>query len=60
MAKSKMGNKIVSSMSIRQDLKERAERAIEAGKFPGISSVSGLIEYALEKVLKEVNEEAGS
>lgn len=44
-------NKVISSMSIREDLKERAENAVKDGKFPGITSLSGLIEYALEKIL---------
>lgn len=53
-----MSNKVISSMSIREELKERAEKAVEQGKFPGITSLSGLIEYALKRVLdeKEVSE----
>jgi len=46
-------NKVITSMSIREDLKERAEKAVQAGKFPGVSSLSGLIEYALEKILQK-------
>jgi len=45
--------RVVSSFSIRKDLKEAAEKAIDEGLFPGITSLSGLIEYALKKVLKE-------
>lgn len=47
--------KTITSMSIRQDLKERAEKAVEKGTFPGVTSLSGLIEYALEKILKGVS-----
>lgn len=48
-----MAKKVVSSMNIRTDLKERAEKAVEDGQFPGITSLSGLIEYALEKILNK-------
>ena len=39
--------RVVTSFSIREDLKRMAERAIEAGLFPGITTLSGLIEHAL-------------
>lgn len=48
-------NKVISSMSIREDLKKQAEKAIEDGKFSGITSLSGLIEYALKQALDELN-----
>jgi len=43
-------------MSIREDLKKRAEEAVADGKFPGITSLSGLIEYALKLVLNGIKE----
>ena len=47
-------SRVTSSFTIREELKRQAERAIKEGLFPGITSLSGLIEYALQKVLREV------
>jgi len=44
-------SKEITSISLRKDLKRRAKEAIEAGAFPGIFNFSGLVEYALLKVL---------
>ena len=44
----------ITSLSIRRDVKERAVEAVKRGIFPGIRSLSGLVEFALEEVLKKV------
>lgn len=46
--------KAKTCINIRKDLKKRALKAIDKGKFPGISSLSGLIEQELEDVIKKV------
>jgi len=51
-----MANRIVTSISIREDLKKRAEQTVEKGEFPGVTSLSGLVEYALEKILEKTKE----
>jgi len=43
---------VVTSFSIRENLKRVAERAIDAGLFPGITTLSGLIEHVLVMVLR--------
>lgn len=43
-------------ISLRKDIKERANKAIDTGKFPGIASLSSLIEFALDEILKTVKE----
>ena len=48
--------KEVTTLSIRKDIKKRAIEAIQKGRFPGINSLSNLVEYALENVLKKVTE----
>ena len=45
--------KKVTNLYIRKDIKERAINAIKKGVFPGINSLSSLVEFALENILKE-------
>ena len=45
-------------ISLRKDIKERAVKALDTGKFPGISSLSSLIEVALDKILENCKQEA--
>jgi len=40
-----------TTLSIRRDIKRRAIEAVNKGLFPGISSLSGLVEYALQSIL---------
>jgi len=49
--------RVIISVSISNDIKERAERAIKDGKL-GISDFSALVEYALDHLLciKEVGD----
>jgi len=49
-------SKGITSISLRKDLKRRAKEAIETGAFPGIFNFSGLVEYALLKVLPKTKE----
>lgn len=47
-------NRIVTSISIREDLKKLIETAIKNGHFPaGINNFSSAIEHLIEKELKE-------
>mgnify|MGYP000032267508 CR=1 FL=1 len=46
--------KEVTNLSIRRDIKHRAVKAVKNGLFPGINSLSALVEYALQKVLEAV------
>jgi len=50
--------KEVTSLYIRRDIKERAIEAVKKGAFPGINSLSNLVEFALEKVLNKTVEVA--
>jgi hypothetical protein len=43
--------KEVTNLSLRKDIKERANKAVDTGKFPGINSLSALVEKALEELL---------
>ena len=54
--------KEVTNLTIRKDIKTRAIETVNQGFFPGISSLSGLVELALERVLnsKEVPVEVPS
>ena len=45
--------KEVTNLYIRKDIKERATKAVKKGVFPGINSLSSLVELALEEILKE-------
>jgi len=45
--------KETTTLNIRKDIKERAVEAIRKGAFPGINSLSSLVELALDKILKE-------
>ena len=45
--------KETTTLNIRKDIKERAVEAIRKGTFPGINSLSSLVELALDKILKE-------
>lgn len=45
--------KEVTNLSLRRDIKERANKAIDAGHFPGIGSLSGLVEKALGELLNK-------
>ena len=51
-------NKTTVSASIRRDILEKADKIVRDGLIVGISTRSGLIEYALAKVFKEVFKEA--
>lgn len=46
--------KTQTCLNLRKDIKERAEKALDAGKFTGIYSLTGLIENALDAKLKTV------
>jgi len=52
--------KEITNLTIRKDIKEKAVNAVRKGEFPGISSLSGLVELALEKILVDKTREAGS
>ena len=45
--------KEITNLYIRRDIKERAVKAVRKGVFPGINSLSSLVEFALENILKE-------
>jgi len=45
--------KEVTNLYIRKDIKERAIEAVKKGVFPGVNSLSNLVELALENILKE-------
>jgi hypothetical protein len=45
-------------ISLRKDIKDRANKALDSGKFPGIASLSSLIEFALDAILKNSKQEA--
>ena len=45
--------KETTTLNIRKDIKERAVEAIRKGTFPGINSLSSLVELALDRILKE-------
>jgi hypothetical protein len=49
-------DKETTNISIRKDIKDRAVKAVDDGKFPGISSLSSLIEVALDEILKTIRE----
>ena len=44
--------KEITTLSIRKDIKKRAIKAVKKGVFPGINSLSNLVELALEEILK--------
>lgn len=52
--------KTMTTIEIRKDLRERADQAVEKEVFTGISTLRGLIEYALEKLLNEKEGAVGS
>ena len=43
-------------IEIRKDLRAKADTAVEQGRFTGINNLRALIEYALEQLLKTVEE----
>ena len=47
--------KEITNLYIRRDIKERAVEAVRKGVFPGINSLSSLVEFALENILKEAS-----
>lgn len=49
--------KEVTNLSLRKDIKKRAIKAVVAGKFTGISSLSALVEVALDELLKTIKED---
>jgi hypothetical protein len=51
-------NKRQVGTRIRKDFVEKADKIVSDGLIVGISTRSGLIEYALAKVFKEVFKEA--
>ena len=44
--------RICTSFTIREDLKQLAEKSVKECKFPGISSLGGLIELGLVEILR--------
>jgi len=42
-----------TNLSLRKDIKERANGALDRGFFSGVSSLSGLVEKALEDILDQ-------
>ncbi|RLI99418.1 MAG: hypothetical protein DRP08_07195 [Candidatus Aenigmatarchaeota archaeon] len=42
-----------TNLYIRRDIKEKAIKAIKSGIFPGINSLSSLVELALEDILRD-------
>ena len=50
--------KEITNLYIRKDIKEKAVEAVRRGVFPGINSLSNLVEFALEKVLNKTVEVA--
>ncbi len=44
-------SKVVTTISIRRDLKDEGIKAAKEGRFAGISDFSSLIELALDKLL---------
>ena len=40
-----------TNLSMRKDIKERAIKSIDSGVFPGICSLTALVEKALEELL---------
>ena len=53
-----INEKIAIGIYIRKDILEKADKIVRDGLIVGISRRSGLIEYALAKVFKEVFKEA--
>ncbi len=43
-----------TNLRLRTDIKNRADKAVEKGLIPGIKSLSGLVEFSLDKVLNEI------
>jgi len=43
--------RIVTSISVLKELKEEALNEARAGKYPGISDFSSMVEYALDRLL---------
>jgi hypothetical protein len=43
--------KETTNLSLRKDIKERANAALDSGFFSGVGSLSGLVEKALEELL---------
>lgn len=43
--------KETTNLSLRKDIKDRANSALERGFFSGVGSLSGLVEKALEELL---------
>ena len=42
-----------TNLYIRRDIKEKAVKAVRKGVFPGINSLSSLVELALENILTD-------
>jgi hypothetical protein len=61
MIKTEGIKKTVSScVSFKPETLKRADKIVEKNLLPGVSSRSGLIEYALAKVFKEIPESEGA
>jgi hypothetical protein len=43
--------KQTTNLSLRKDIKERANAALDHGYFSGVGSLTGLVEKALEEIL---------
>jgi len=46
--------KEATNLYIRKDIKKKSIEAIKNGEFPGINSLSSLVELALKEVLKSI------
>lgn len=42
-----------TNLRLRSDIKERGIKAVQKGLFVGINDLSGLVEFAVDKVLNE-------
>jgi hypothetical protein len=45
-------SRVTTSINILESLKKEGEKAVKSGKFPGITSFGGLVEYALHELLE--------
>lgn len=50
--------RVKKTITIPEDLVEWANNVIEDGKYPGIRSLSGLIEYLLRNERKRIEEDS--
>jgi metal-responsive CopG/Arc/MetJ family transcriptional regulator len=48
---------VVRSVSLKRETLNKADTIVKQRKIPGVNNRSGLIEYALQKVFKELADE---